>query len=649
MRFLGTFGIIREAVRVGIRNPSFIPLATIVSLPLFCITLLHEWLLQHILMEPSFSPQVSELPPNSNAVTRLTHMMSGTGRVLLLALLYLIPIQFLNLLTAVTTVYSASAIHAGARPLGLQDMLRNVLLLLVSMMGVIIAFGIWLVLSAWWNMGVVISILEDKGCLQALSTSQYLSKGNRVMKWVVCMVYYHDCKRRCREKVDMEEASLASEYELNSKSILGSRTHDHVNVISNRSGGPSSPRAHSCLWSRFGIKAICVHTMSLLSYQNVLSSSQIVLYLDLHGWSTKLKLYAFGCTYPHHMVGYTALISSVMQSKGEEDCNHQEKTSSASILSIYVQEFFQVVTGALMIPYKSINFVVSSLVTSLPLFFFLIFYEMILKRTLVEASEILKPPPGYSNRWDWLDLAMRMTWDFFLKLVLLGLLYLVPLHLLEFFNMIVTVNLASKLHEGEKPMALKEEAYEIFHKARLKDPFITYVYALLLSICGLLGLLWLVINYYIISVRFWYEDLLEIEGFLYHVFFSVFFGAAFIAVLIKYLDWSVVWNTSIVFSILEESYGAEALMISSYFSRGSKECGRLLMLVFFVRGVSLRLTCLYAGCSERGSGIIAQVLLFCIGNVLKWVVCTVYFQNCKKRTLEKIDGEVGLEDENVNE
>ncbi|RVW47251.1 hypothetical protein CK203_070120 [Vitis vinifera] len=56
----------------------------------------------------------------------------------------------------------------------------------------------------------------------------------------------------------------------------------------------------------------------------------------------------------------------------------------------------------------------------------------------------------------------------------------------------------------------------------------------------------------------------------------------------------------------------------------------------------------YCGC-ERGSGIIAQVLLFCIGNVLKWVVCTVYFQNCKKRTLEKIDGEVGLEDKNVNE
>ncbi|RVW47249.1 hypothetical protein CK203_070122 [Vitis vinifera] len=232
MRFLGTFGIIREAVRVGIRNPSFIPLATIVSLPLFCITLLHEWLLQHILVEASFSPQLSELPPNSNAVTRLTHMMSGTGRVLLLALLYLIPIQLLNLLTAVTTVYSASAIPCRSQttsvfhPIGPLTGVRECALA-----------------SCFYD--------GDKGCLQALSTSQYLSKGNRVrgicvdalqfylviwpilvnpsvrgsfsgrivlafvrtglgcvrkvMKWVVCMVYYHDCKRRCREKVDMEE------------------------------------------------------------------------------------------------------------------------------------------------------------------------------------------------------------------------------------------------------------------------------------------------------------------------------------------------------------------------------------------------------------------------------------------------------------
>ena len=310
-----------------------------------------------------------------------------------------------------------------------------------------------------------------------------------------------------------------------------------------------------------------------------------------------------------------------------------------------MKEFFHIVTGALVIPCRSISFIISSLVTSLPLFSFLIFYEMILQRTLVEASEILVLPPGYSM-W---DLPRKKTMDFVLKLVLLGVLHLGAFHLLEFFNVIVTVNLASKLHEGESSMALKEITYEIFNEARLKDPLITYVYVLFLSTCGLLGLLWLMINYYIISGSFWdYEHLFEKQRFLSDVLFTVIFGAAFIAVLIKYLDWCVVWNTSIVFSILEESYGAEALMISFYFSRGSKQCGRLLMLVFFIWGVGLRLTCLLTGCSERRSGIIAQVLLLCIVNVLKWVVCTVYFQNCKKRTLEKIDEQAGLEDKNVN-
>lgn len=114
MGSLGTFGIIREAGSIGIRSPTFIPLATLVSFPLFCSTLLHELLLQHILMEASSSPQPRNL---AFAVSRLTRMMSG--RYLLPAIVYIILIQLLNLLTAATTVYSASAIHAGARHLAL--------------------------------------------------------------------------------------------------------------------------------------------------------------------------------------------------------------------------------------------------------------------------------------------------------------------------------------------------------------------------------------------------------------------------------------------------------------------------------------------------------------------------------------------------
>ncbi|XP_042978972.1 uncharacterized protein LOC122309528 [Carya illinoinensis] len=58
----------------------------------------------------------------------------------------------------------------------------------------------------------------------------------------------------------------------------------------------------------------------------------------------------------------------------------------------------------------------------------------------------------------------------------------------------------------------------------------------------------------------------------------------------------------------------------------------------------LRLPCLYFGCYEGGIEILVQVSLFCLGNMLKWVVCVIYFYDCKKRTLEKkFDEEVGRE------
>lgn len=92
---------------------------------------------------------------------------------------------------------------------------------------------------------------------------------------------------------------------------------------------------------------------------------------------------------------------------------------------------------------------------------------------------------------------------------------------------------------------------------------------------------------------------------------------------------------SIVLSILKEPYGAEAFAVSSHFSRGSEKCGRLLVLVFLAWGLGLRLACLQARCNVRGGGILIQVMLLCMGNVVKWMVFMVYFHNCKKRILRK--------------
>lgn len=117
----------------------------------------------------------------------------------------------------------------------------------------VVAMTKWLEYSAVWDVAIILSISEDKSVLEVLSTASSITKGNRtrgcvlmllnfawwlglrvlgfharrrfmansahavavaetglvcvgkVMEWVVCVVYCHDCKRRSsRDKVDLE-------------------------------------------------------------------------------------------------------------------------------------------------------------------------------------------------------------------------------------------------------------------------------------------------------------------------------------------------------------------------------------------------------------------------------------------------------------
>ncbi|RVW50840.1 hypothetical protein CK203_101829 [Vitis vinifera] len=117
----------------------------------------------------------------------------------------------------------------------------------------------------------------------------------------------------------------------------------------------------------------------------------------------------------------------------------------------------------------------------------------------------------------------------------------------------------------------------------------------------------------------------------------------FLALLIKSVEWSAIWNMSIVISVLEEKHGDVALVLSSYHSRGSRQFGSLFMLVFFVWSFALRGSCLYMGWSGGGNGIritSAYVSLVCLGNTMKWLVFVVYLHNCKNQRLERVDPEV---------
>ncbi|OMO52784.1 hypothetical protein COLO4_36979 [Corchorus olitorius] len=291
---------------------------------------------------------------------------------------------------------------------------------------------------------------------------------------------------------------------------------------------------------------------------------------------------------------------------------------------------FEILKEAILIPCKNINFIFFQVITSFSLFCILVYYEILLQRTLFETSMILTQHPGdFHCCWPIPSdhITKKLNWEYTQKLIQLSLLYLLPLHLLELYSALMTVDLASKLYGKQESLTLKEMIQKPIQKERLTGTFITSLYVLFLSTCTLLGLIWLVMNYFVFLRNYPVFD----------VFFAVIIGAAFVVLLTKYLEWTAMWNLCIVISVLEGIYGHEALALSAYYKRGSERRRLVLMLVFFVWGNGLRLPCLYSRCFEGGNGIIAQVSLFCIGNVIKWIACMLYFYDCKDRIAEKND------------
>lgn len=302
-------------------------------------------------------------------------------------------------------------------------------------------------------------------------------------------------------------------------------------------------------------------------------------------------------------------------------------------------EALGILRKALIISARNTNFFIFTILTSLPLFCFLVYYESSLQKSLVDISKIRNPL--YSNvhgyrayfNLSWsipLDIATKLNKEFPYQLTHLGLFYLVPLHLLNLSIVIVIVHLASKIYAEEIPttMTFKEMVHRPFGKTRLKGIFVTYVYFLFLSTCILLGLAWLGIIYYAVFRDFSFMD--------DHASYAV-LCPSFVALLVMYLAWSSVWNVSVVISILEGTRGIKAFGQAIYLTNGCEWRGFILMLIFCAWEVGLRLPCLYIGSYERGNyiGLVAQVSLFCFGNVLKWIACMIYFYDCKNRSLEK--------------
>jgi len=306
------------------------------------------------------------------------------------------------------------------------------------------------------------------------------------------------------------------------------------------------------------------------------------------------------------------------------------------------KDVLDILNETLAIYFKNINFIIFTLLISLPFFFLMVYFETLFQLTLVQTPNIISSLPfqekhdqifiismdsddGYS--FSHIDDVPSFSKDYLPLLIQIGFIYTIPLHVLEFCSKVLTMDLASKLINSEEyntNMSLKHMFQNSVDVSIMKGTFITSLYTLALSNCLLIAFPWIVSNCFGLASTFW----------CYIIFGTICF-VAIGKLLMVYLEWSAVWNMSIVISVLEGIYGIGAMRVSYYFSSGNHKRGLVLMSVFFVFGGFLRLMCIYFECYKGGSGIFIQIGILTVLNTLKWVSCVIYFNDCKERKMEK--------------
>ncbi|MFQ6647763.1 hypothetical protein Gotur_020876 [Gossypium turneri] len=295
--------------------------------------------------------------------------------------------------------------------------------------------------------------------------------------------------------------------------------------------------------------------------------------------------------------------------------------------------FFEIIQQSLKIPLNNPNFLLLTFLTSFPLFCFLVFYEIILQHTLIESAQIFQKTFDDYERLTKIGYLLEKVspMDLFVCVLFMG-----TLHFVDLFNTIAIVDIASMIYAGEKPISLKHMICRSINETRFKGPLITSICSLSLAALVLLGLISFATSIYILASL--------------AVFFMVIFMVPFIALLVKYLEWSAIWNMGIVVSILEDNkQGDVALLLSSYLSRCNRGGGFFLMLGFFVWRFGLRFAFLYRTWYNGDSSIgetTLHISLVCLGNLVKWVALMLYFYDFKKQTSSRISD---VEDAKIQE
>lgn len=339
--------------------------------------------------------------------------------------------------------------------------------------------------------------------------------------------------------------------------------------------------------------------------------------------------------------------------------------------------YINVLKRATKLLWGNINLVLFLCLCSLPLFCFLIFFELSLQTTVSFASQYLV---RQLNNWNYYYVPRdaALSENLLPLLIQTFLLYLFPYSLLDLLTTTIIVSASWIVHTSEEePLRfgqLVRRTVEICQN-RLEGCLITSLYILLMSTPVLFGFFFVATNYfYIISLiglgdysHYYYIDLDEDSGgyyrssrfddpvrMLFDAVMAMFHGAIFLVLLAMFSKWSAGWNMGLVISVLEEDqeegqniYGTDALTISAKYGKGHEKRGLQVMLVFLVFAIAMRMPCFCFKCTESSNGhrvlyTSFYVGLICVGNMIKWVACVVFYEDCRTKVLEKKgDVEIG--------
>ncbi|XP_074288246.1 uncharacterized protein LOC141613411 [Silene latifolia] len=313
---------------------------------------------------------------------------------------------------------------------------------------------------------------------------------------------------------------------------------------------------------------------------------------------------------------------------------------------------FHIMKSALTIIITTSTKLMSLMIFSIiPLYVFMVFYEIQLLKAIVAAPNALKDHHNiitmyYSSNGSRSHSRISRIHEyddkvgFLTHVLLLCLLYFVIYPLLEILSMTITIQIAAKVYANEKPAATLKDVF--YRRNNLKGVLITCGYVHLVSCLTLLGLIWVVMNSLLFSGTgtsvYW---VLDDPGSYWHILSVGIHTIIFVALLYKYSEWSAFWSLSMVISVLEEESGLDAFGMANYYGKQFKPTRVQLMAASVGFGILLRLPYLFGGSSNW---IVPGVVigLVCLGYLIKWVAFVLYYFDCKHQTMEKKnDEEIG--------